>query len=117
MRYPVDAIALVCYQANRGLQAAQGDELTEELWAGATPGERESYRHGVSYALGRAPSPGEQHEEWYSWHYERGWRYGVYDPEALTHPAMLHWDDPALGDAFRDRGRLFLATVTFLATI
>lgn len=104
MRYNLEQMAAVAYFANCGMQVAVGSPFpVTDLWAEAGEETRESYRHGVTYALTHQPTPAEIHAEWVRYHSERG----------AVHPNLVPREELPPGEA--DKDEVFLTLVAFLA--
>lgn len=110
----VEAIAMVCHEANRAYCRALGDE-SQPAWENAPDWARESAINGVQFHLDNPlSSPIDSHENWMREKVEAGWVYGeVKDPEAKTHPCLLPYH--ALPEEQRLKDSLFIAVVRALA--
>lgn len=89
----LELIARVAYAVNR---AYVGFVHAEEMptWAAASAAVRTGYLLGANAKLVGNITPQEQHEMWVKSKYEAGWTYGpVKDDLAMTHPAMVEYDD------------------------
>lgn len=108
-------VALVCHEANKGIQQVQrfnGDEdavtaallvdLHPDLLAAAVESSRATRAGEIANARGR-------HEHWARFLAERGWRQGPRHREAKTHPMLVPWED--LPRAERDKNRVLLGIV------
>ena len=86
-------------------QIAVGDTIANSPWAAASDLERESYRHGVQFALVQNPGGDEdlQHAEWMRWRAEHN----------LPHPSARPRGE--LRPQERDKDGVFLAVVRRLA--
>lgn len=105
-------IAETCHEANRVLQAANGDPVSRP-WAELDEETRLSALDGVLNALDGA-TPEESHRNWLSFKYSHGWAYGAAKDEvAKAHPCMVAYED--LPDEQRAKDRLFTAIVRALA--
>ena len=114
MRYSDEAIARVCHEAIRGLQAVQGDPHPADPWDAASPEMRKFAVEGVRAARNGA-SPRELHEEWVLFKHEHGWRFGdVKDEVAKTHPCLVDYAELPQGQ--RDKDALFHAIVAVLGS-
>lgn len=108
-----DEIAQVCHEANRAMQAVQGDPAPSPPWAEAPAWQRESATAGVQTALTGA-RPAALHQAWCDQKSADGWRYGpVKDAIAKTHPCLVPYHE--LPPEQRAKDRLFAAIVKALA--
>lgn len=125
-RYSDALVALVCHDANLGMQKAQEilrleahdydeDEVpTTGLMAGLHPDLRDAAVEGVRRArqLSASLSPRDHHNAWVAFLTKRGWRLGPKDPAAKTHPNLTGYDE--LDSLQRDKDRVFLSVVAAL---
>lgn len=125
-RYSDVLVAMVCHDANLGMQKAQEilrleahdydkDEVpTTGMMADLHPDLRDAAVEGVRRArlLGASLSPRDHHNAWVAFLRERGWRLGPKDPAAKTHPNLIVYDE--LDMLQRDKDRVFLSLVTAL---
>ena len=111
--YTAEEIARVVHEAQRALQAVQGDPVPAPPWDQARPVMRNSVIEGVRHALDGA-SPEESHEAWCGQMRRDGWILGpVKDPVHRTHPCLIPYAD--LPEHQRDKDELFVAVVRALA--
>ena len=105
----VEEIAQVVHEANRALQAIQGDPAPSPPWEIAPEWQRASAISGVEGALGGL-TPQESHASWMDYRREQGWIYGpVKDPEAKEHPCLVPYDE--LPEDQKVKDRVFVAIV------
>lgn len=113
MTYTPEQVARVCHEANRALQAVNGEPDVSPSWDEAPEWQRESAVSGVSAALDGA-TPEQQHESWCKDKTAAGWVYGeVKDGNAKTHPCLVAYADLPAGQQAKDD--LFLGVVAALA--
>lgn len=110
----VEAIAIVCHEANRAYCATLGDS-SQLHWADAPQWQRDSAINGVSFHLENPEAgPAGSHENWYRVKESEGWVYGmVKDVEAKTHPCMLPYGE--LPEAQRLKDLIFAGIVHALS--
>lgn len=115
MSYTTHEIARVCHEANRALQAVQGDPARSGRWGEVPEEQRDSACEGVRTALDGA-TPEELHENWCDFKRAAGWTHGpVKDADAKTHPCLVDYDDLPAGQ--QDKDRLFQAIVSVLGEV
>lgn len=112
----VEQVAIVCHEANRGLQAvlpAEGVPVAP-AWDDLTGGERNTVRDGVVYAATHpTATPAEMHGSWLRSKRADGWVYGpVKDTIAKTHPCLVPYDELPFENRVKDD--LFRAVVAAL---
>jgi hypothetical protein len=112
----IEAIAIVCHEANRAYCEAVMGDTSQLSWTEAPMWQRDSARLGVRKILtGEITRPEQSHESWYAEKEADGWSYGeVKDPAKKEHPCMVPYD--ALPALQRYKDHLFLAIVRALAT-
>lgn len=110
----IEAIAVVCHQANRAWCAKHGD-YSQNAWANAPQWQRDSAVDGVVHALTFPNAkPEDSHRNWMINKKAEGWVYGpVKDPDAKTHPCIVPFDE--LPEWQQKKDVLFLAIVRALA--
>lgn len=97
----VHDIARVCHEANRALQAINGEEVGPE-WDDAPKWMRDSAEDGVTNIIAGA-TPRESHENWMRYRAADGWVYGEVKDESLkTHPCMVPYDDLPYSQRIKD---------------
>ena len=113
----IDAVAIVCHEANRAFSAAFLDERDHKPWADTPEELRDSSRHGVRLFLDNPLiTPRGMHEAWMLDKAAAGWELGsVKDAEAKTHPCMVPYD--ALPEGQRVKDELFCAIVRGLTVM
>lgn len=110
-----DAIAQVCHEANRALQAIQNDPTipVSPAWVDTDPETRASAVEGVRGVLAGA-TPEQSHEQWCAFKRAHGWTYGVHkDGITRTHPSLVPYGDLPAEQRIKDA--LFHAIVQALA--
>jgi hypothetical protein len=115
--------AQVAHQANSALQIATGDPHPSPDWAQAPHDQHDASERGVRTVLDvRAEHPDwtnaqiaeALHTDWMAGKTDAGWVLGpVKDATALTHPAMVAFDQLPQDQIARDE--LFVAVVSALA--
>lgn len=107
----IRAIAAVCHEANRALQATLGEKQNPE-WAALDHETKASAIDGVEAAL-HGTTPEQSHENWLRFKTEHGWVYGPEkDFEAKTHPCMVPYAE--LPEEQKQKDHLFTAIVDAL---
>jgi hypothetical protein len=107
--------ARIAHEANRAVQAADGDDMPSLPWFCEPRSLRASTMAGVQRVLA-GMSPAENHELWCAFKRDQGWVYGpLKDAEVRppTHPCLVPW--PQLPRPERVKARLFCAVVLALA--
>lgn len=114
MFYTIDDIAQVCHEANRVLQALNGDPVNPP-WEQLDADLRSSTASGVQYALDNPlANPVDQHEAWMRERVEQGWVFGpVKNTETREHPQLVPYDE--LPEAQRAKDKVFTAIVRALS--
>lgn len=116
MRYTDQEIARfarIAHEANRAVQAADGDDMPSLPWFCEPRSLRASTIAGVQRVLA-GMSAERNHELWCAFKRDQGWAYGpLKDPEAKVHPCLVPW--PQLPRRERVKARLFCAVVLTLA--
>lgn len=103
MTYTDEEIARVVHEANRALQAVDGDECPSPPWASEDPAVQALTVHGVALARAGA-SPEELHEAWCDGKRAQGWTYGeVKDRTARTHPCLVPYRELPERQQAKDR--------------
>lgn len=112
----IEAIAIVCHEANRAYCEAVMNDQSQKAWNDAPMWQRDSARKGVAAILsGEVTRPEQSHESWLAEKRAEGWQYGpVKDPEAKLHPCFVPYE--ALPVLQRYKDHLFLAIVRALGT-
>lgn len=90
----LEAIARLCYEANRAYAISIGDPVVPAPWDEAPEGLRASHVLGVKKNIGGAvKTPAESHQSWLEFKTAEGWTYGpVRDDEKKVHPCMVPYD-------------------------
>ena len=86
----VDAIAAVCYEANRAWQRELLGSCAYPEWSSASTDQRREFVEAVRFHL-RNPnaSAAATHEEWMRGRYAEGWTWGpTDDPDRKSHPRL-----------------------------
>ncbi len=108
----VEAIAMICHEANMAYCIALGD-FSQKHWEDAADWQQESAIKGVEFALAGTRTPAEQHEAWLADKAADGWTYGtVKDADRKTHPCFVAYDKLPLEQRRKDA--LFGAVVSAL---
>lgn len=111
-------VAVVCHDANGGLQKAHERMSLHQDGADIPvtgpfdhmhPDLRAAALNGVAQARRDYPSPREHHQRWVEFLRDRGWKPGPRDVNAKIHPNLVSWD--GLPPHERDKCRLFLGIV------
>lgn len=110
----IEAIAVVCHQANRAWCAMHGD-YRQNTWGEAPKWQRDSTVDGVVHVLTfRDAQPEDSHNNWMAEKIADGWVYGpVKDRNAKTHPCIVPFHQ--LPEWQQKKDVLFLAIVRALA--
>lgn len=110
---PIEYIARVCHEANRGWCESIGDD-SQASWDDAAPWQRESAIAGVRFAIENPEStPKQQHEAWCNDKHAAGWVFGPEkDADAKTHPCLVPYEK--LPAAQRLKDSIFVAIVRAL---
>lgn len=91
--HPLDHIASICHEANRGYCEALGD-FSQVPWSEAPEWQRESARMGVDFHLMGDFGPEASHVSWMKVKELGGWKYGpVKDAEKREHPRMVPFEE------------------------
>lgn len=121
-RYSDLIVAMVCHDANMGMQKAQ--EAMRLQGTGAIPGGQFMHLHpdlldaaieGVRRArrVGQPLSPRDHHNEWVAFLTDRGWTHGERDPDRKRHPNLIPWEE--LDPEEQDKDRVFMGIVFTLS--
>jgi len=106
-------IARVCHEANRALQAIQGDPTPSPAWNDAPDWQTNSAVEGVVKAID-GQGPEQLHESWCDFKRNDGWMFGdVKDVDAKTHPCLVPYAD--LPDDQKIKDHVFGAIVRVLS--
>jgi hypothetical protein len=110
----IEAIAIVCHDANRALCITQGDE-SQVVWTKASHWQRKSAIAGVQFVLDNPTATSEEtHESWMSHKIKDGWTLGpIKDGAKKTHPCLVPYGQ--LPESQRKKDHLFRAIVLALA--
>jgi hypothetical protein len=110
----IEAIAMVCHDANRAYCITQGDN-SQVVWSKASSWQRQSSIDGVKFVLSSpSATPEEIHESWMKQKVKDGWVLGpIKDGAKKTHPCMVPYNQ--LPEGQRKKDHLFRATVLALA--
>lgn len=112
MIYSDEQIAQVVHEANRALQAVQGDNAPSQPWYAEDAGIKANVIVGVRNAR-HGMTPEEHHQAWVADKLAHGWRYGSEkDAERKTHPCLVAFDQ--LPRYQQDKNRLFISIVRVL---
>jgi len=99
-----EAIARVCYEANRAYCLSHGD-TSFMPWDDAPQWQRDTNIAGVAFHH-ENPDAGDaaSHESWMAFKLADGWSYGaVKDGDAKTHPCLLPFDQLPAEQQAKDR--------------
>lgn len=109
----IEAIAIVCHEANRALCITHGDN-TQPVWSKASSWQRQSAITGVKYVLENLTATSEEiHEAWMSHKIKDGWTLGpIKDGAKKTHPWLVPYSQ--LPESQRKKDSLFRAIVLSL---
>jgi hypothetical protein len=109
----IEAIAIVCHEANRAL-CITNDDNSQPVWSKASSWQRQSAVAGVKYVLENlTATPEEIHEAWMSHKLKDGWTLGpIKDGTKKTHPCLLPY--AKLPESQRKKDHLFRAIVLAL---
>lgn len=99
-----EAVAIVCYEANRAFCAYNGD-LSQKPWDEAEQWQRDSAIAGVNFLfINATASDSALHNNWSKDKIADGWVYGeVKDPVAKTHPCLVPFDQLPADQQFKDK--------------
>ena len=88
-------IARVAWEANRALQAEDGDVYIDEPWDAAPEWRQQLCTATVgAVRAGLVQTAGQAHEFWMTQMVMEGWRWGAEkDPERKRHPSLVPWAD------------------------
>jgi hypothetical protein len=112
MIYSDEQLAQVVHEANRALQAIQGDDAPSQPWVCEDDGIKANVIVGVRNTR-HGMTPEEHHQSWVEDKLAHGWRYGAEkDTERRTHPCLVSFDQ--LPRYQQDKNRLFIAIVRAL---
>jgi RyR domain len=110
----VTRIARIAHEANRAVQAADGDDMPSLPWMWEPRSLRASTIAGVRRILAGI-TPEQNHGMWCAYKRAQGWSYGPEkDGELRLHPCLVPWED--LPARERAKARLFCAVVQALAS-
>jgi len=88
--YTDEEVARVVHEANRALQAVDGDECPSPPWASEDPAVRALTVRGVGLVWRYGLSPEALHDAWCAGKRAQGWTYGeVKSSAARTHPCLV----------------------------
>lgn len=112
----VEDIARACYEANRALCLAIGDD-SQKHWDETEDWQRESSVLGVKWRLENPDAPASaQHDEWVKEKLKHGWSYGtVKNPEQKVHPCVVPYDRLPIEQRAKDA--LFVGVVNSLKSL
>ena len=110
----VEAIAIVCHEANRAYCGTIGDD-SQQSWGDAPQWQRDSAIAGVKFCLANPNAPASaNHESWLKAKEDDGWVYGpVKDPAKKEHPCMVPYQALPIDQQKKDA--LFKAIVGALS--
>lgn len=110
----IEAIAMVCHEANRAFCVAAMGDNSQAPWVYAPDWQKQSARNGVRAIVeGRVTQPSDSHESWMAEKVEQGWVYGrMKDEVRKTHPCLVPYADLAPNQRRKDY--LFLHIVRAL---
>ena len=113
-KYPLEAIAAVCHEANRVLTAHAGDVPVQVSWDEYPAELKESALNGIKFLIEHPEAtPEQQHENWCKHKTAQGWtQNGIYSAESKTHPHLKAYG--ALAPEVRLKDKMFRAIVTTL---
>jgi hypothetical protein len=114
MTYTGEEIARLVHEANRALQAEQGDDAPSLPWDSETAHVRATCLDGVRRAMA-GETPERHHEAWCEFKRAAGWVHGpVKDAAARTHPCLVPYDQLPRCQQVKDA--VFLAVVRAMAS-
>lgn len=98
-----EAIARVCYEANRGYCRGLGD-FTRVSWGALSEGERRARTTAVIWRIENLEAtPSEIHDAWMRELKREGWILGDrYSERHRTHPNLRPWDELPAADQRKD---------------
>jgi hypothetical protein len=115
MRYSDEQVSQVVHAACIAMQVIWGDDMPSLPWTCEPRSVRRIVTAGVQRVRLAGLTARQNHENWVADKTAEGWHLGPEkDPEKLTHPDLVPWDE--LPQASRDKGDLFAAIVTVLAS-
>ncbi len=111
--FSIEDVASICHEANRALCLAKGDN-SQTAWESAPDWQQTSAVNGVNFHLQNPNADASaSHNAWKEEKHMNGWVYGIEkDPELLTHPCMVEFDELPLEQQAKDH--LFKAIVKSL---
>ena len=112
MNFSLEEIARVAHAANIEMQAIGGDDMPSVPWLYEPRSVRASALKGVE-RVRNGMTPQENHEHWCRYKTAQGWTRGEKDPEKMTHPCLVPWDE--LPERERMKALLFHAVVLALS--
>lgn len=108
MFFAVEDIARVCHEANRAIQAVNGEEVSPP-WSEAEPWMLVAATKGVKEAA-IGITPAQLHAAWYVERAREGWTWGPWkDAERMEHPCLVAYDQLPVEQRVKDA--VFLAIV------
>ena len=113
MSYTSTEIARIAHEANRAVQALNGDDMPSVPWFYEPRSLRRTVEAGVRRVQAGA-TPEQNHVSWCDDKYAQGWVYGPEkNTETKIHPCLVSWAElPAKEQA---KARLFCAIVLALS--
>lgn len=110
MKLPVEDVARICHEANRGYCEAMGDN-SQVPWEEAEQWQRDSAINGVQFhSVTPNSTPEDSHNNWLQEKVDGGWVYGeIKDATLKTHPCMLPYADLPVEQRAKDY--IFVAIV------
>lgn len=100
---PIEKIASICHDANRGICHANGDYV-QPLFQDLKESQREGLIKGVEFTLTNPDAtPEDQHNAWCKSKLEQGYIYGIFvDHDKKTHNCLKSYDQLPANQRIKD---------------